>query len=46
MEGLKKSDAVGKKKKYEQFEANRQVVSFAKEIGKGLIEALRNGHKL
>ena len=35
-----------KKKKYEQFEANRQVVSFAQEIGKGLIEALRKEHKL
>ena len=35
-----------KKKKYEQFEANRQVVSFAQEIGKGLIETLRKEHKL
>lgn len=35
-----------KKKKYEQFEANQQVASFAKEIGKGLIEALRKEHKL
>ncbi len=34
------------KRNMSNSEANQQVASFAKEIGKGLIEALRKEHKL